>query len=391
MTRMPLVLLSSFFILLACAFVVAQGDNDLIGVGVFSVLLAAVAIVGYLVASREPANPIGWLMLTIALLMMTSSLTDAYAGRAVREPGSLPGAAIAAWITLWVSPVAAGLVPHLLLRFPDGMLPSPRWRWVGTGITVTTAVIAVTLAIRPGPTDSVPSTDNPLGLASGQQLVEAVSVIAQTLLPLLSLLAIASLVSRYGRSDRTVRQQLKLFVYAVVLFPVLFAAAMVVDRYDTTSEKYFVFLLIVFALLLIPVSMGFAILRYRLYDIDVVINRTLVYGGLTAFLGLSYVILVVALQQVLGVFGSANNLAVAASTLAVAGLFSPARRKIQGFIDHRFYRRKYDAERTLLTFSEHLREEVDLDSLSARLVAVVQDTMQPAQASLWLRRVGRVR
>jgi hypothetical protein len=198
-------------------------------------------------------------------------------------------------------------------------------------------------------------------------------------------LTMLSLILRFRRSHGIERQQLKSFVLAVSMFPVLFLVATIAGALDSSEDDYISFVLIMGGLLLIPLSMGAAILRYRLYDIDLVINRTLVYGALTAVLSGIYVGLVFGFQALLEPFTAESDLAIAGSTLAVAALFRPVRSSIQDFIDRRFYRRKVDKQRTIEEFNSQLRDEVDLSAITQRLAGVVNETMQPTHVSLWLR------
>jgi hypothetical protein len=367
------------------------GEDDVVAGLIFGVWLAALGTVGALVAARRPQNPIGWLILSSATLISLFFFGDAYASYSLElGHGPLPLDRFMAWLTLWVTVPGFGAFIFVFLLFPDGRVLSPRWRWlVWLGIAGL-SVVVLGLAIRPGPIDSVPNIDNPLGIEEAAGLARFLTEGPGGLLDGgVVLAAVLSLILRIRRSRGTQRQQMRWFVFSVVMFVVVFGAAQILWAIVEEPESggpanTFGFLAIMLSLIFIPVSMGIGILRYRLYDIDVIVNKTLVYGGLTAILALAYVGIVVALQNVIP-GADDSDLTIAGSTLAVAALFRPLRRRVQGFIDRRFYRHKYDTQRTLESFSSRLREDVDLDHLSRDLLGVVRDTMQPAHASLWLK------
>jgi hypothetical protein len=367
------------------------GEDGVVAGLVLGVWLMALGAVGALVAARRPQNPIGWLLLSAAALISLFLFGDAYASYSLElGHGPLPLDRFMAWLTLWVAVPGFGAFIFVFLLFPDGRVLSPRWRWlVWLGIVGLSAVV-LGLAIRPGPIDSVPSLDNPFGIQEAEGLARFLTEGPGGLLDGAVVLAsVLSLILRIRRSRGTQRQQMRWFVFSVVMFVVVFGAAQILWAIVEEPESggpanTFGFAAIMLSLIFIPVSMGISILRHRLYDIDTVVNKTLVYGGLTAILALAYVGIVVALQNVIP-GADDSDLTIAGSTLAVAALFRPLRARIQGFIDRRFYRRKFDAQRTLESFSSRLREDVDLDHLSADLLGVVSDTMQPAHASLWLK------
>jgi hypothetical protein len=365
-------------------------DEDL-----FFVAVVGYGFVGALIAARKPANVIGWLLLVIGNLLALGALVDA---SLLLEDA--PARAFSAWLSDWTWYVWLTLAGVFLpLLFPTGRPLSPRWRrvvWLGV------AALALSLAgnaFQPGrlDVDSAVPVDNPFGIPGGEGLMDVLARAGDVLAGIAFVLAAASVVIRFRRSRGVERQQLKWFAYVgllaaaglgVAMAQVLFGTQPGEDGGGTTLDilgavGWFTAL---FAIVVgIPVATGMAILRHRLYDIDVVINRTLVYGALTATLLLSYLGLVLLLQLTLSPLTEDNGLAIAGSTLGVAALFRPARARIQELVDRRFYRRKYDAARTLEGFGARLRDEVELDSLSAELRAVVADTMQPAHVSLWLR------
>lgn len=384
MRRSPALIFMSIVALSAVSLWLEVGSPDGMIAGIAVALwLLAMGGIGALVATRRPENPTGWLMLAISLVLTLHGLAGAYAGHALIEGHSLPGAEVAAWMTLWLLVPGFALFIPLLLLFPSGRLPSPAWRWPLhlTGLAIGAAVVG--LALKPGPIDYVPSLDNPVGVEG--DLSTALSDGSESVLTTLALVAVVSLIVRFRRARGTEREQIKWFVYAVAMIPVLGLLSIPVDAIDGEGASYGAFAVNMTAALLIPLSLGVAILRNRLYDIDVIVNRTLVYGALTALLAGAYLGLVVFLQRVLKPVTAESDLAVAGSTLAVAALFRPLRSSVQSFIDRRFYRRKYDAAETLDEFSARLRDEVELESLSEELVDVVGRTMQPAHASLWLR------
>ncbi|HJR44051.1 MAG TPA: hypothetical protein VJ927_00440 [Actinomycetota bacterium] len=385
--RRALVGVVAVFVTLVAAGLLALENFEWVPVVVLGLWLMTTAIVGALIVAGRPGNSVGPLMMWAALgIAVAAILFDAYASYAFdRGHPDLPGARFVAWLTLWSTIPVFALFIHLLLRFPTGRLPSPRWRWVSRLTIVSAAAAALGYSLREGPIDTVRTVSNPLGSLAPEWLYEVGIGMGDTLLPLSGLLALGSLFLRYRKAHSVERQQMKWFIFAVGLFPLMFLASQVVQAFDNSDEEYLGFLVIALALLFVPVSMGIGILKHRLYDIDVVLNRALVYAGLSGVLGATYLGGVVLLQRLLDPVTQDSDLAIAGSTLAVAGLFRPARGRLQSFIDRRFYRRKYDAAETLGEFSGRLRDEVDLDSLSAELVAVVGRTMQPAHASLWIR------
>jgi hypothetical protein len=363
-------------VLLAAAMVL--GPWLLLGyVGVQVVLSLAFITVGAFLSGRRPGNPVGWLLLGWGMVMASSAFVGAYVERGlVRDPGSLPGPGWAAWAEAVVWHPAFGLLAFLLLLFPHGRLPSRRWRpfaWFTVAVYLT---LSLSAALSPGSVELYyPEATPPVRLPVGPvaDLVFGVLLPAQLLL---LAVALVSLVLRLRRATGEERQQVKWFAYTVVTVVVLFVAGIVVFGAG--------YLFPLFGL--IPVSVAVAVFKYRLYDIDRLINRTLVYGLLTALLIGVYAALVFLLGRLLDPATGDSALAVAAATLAVAALFQPARRRLQGLVDRRFNRRRYDAARTVEVFSGRLRDQVDLDTLSAELLTVVDRTVQPASASLWLRR-----
>jgi hypothetical protein len=350
--------------------------------GIDAVLALAFPTVGAIIASRRPENAVGWIFCAIGLCGGASIFFTQYGiYTLVTNPDSLPAGVISTWIGTWVwLPSVTLTITFLLLIFPHGRLLSPRWRpvaWLAAAVTIAgTALLAIVPweLLDPG----VPA-QNPFGIEGLRSLGIAPPVPIFLIGIPTMLLSVASLILRFRRSRGEERQQLKWFVCAGVLI----AGALLVPLFVPGAASSVLQLLVMPSL---PVAAGVAIMRYRLYEIDLLINRTLVYGALTATLVGVYVGSIVVLQGLLrALTGQESQLAIVASTLAVAALFNPLRRRIQAFIDRRFYRRKYDAAKTLEAFSAKLRDETDLDALNAELVGVVRETMQPAHISLWLR------
>jgi hypothetical protein len=329
-------------------------------------------VVGGLVAARRPRNPYGWLWLGFGLGITLQLLAESYAAYAlVVQPGSLPAPREISRLLAVGGPTALALAPFLFLLFPSGRLPSRHWRPVAWIAALSGAVIVVLNLLFEMP--------DQVGGAITVITVAAAFAIFTTIL-----LSALSLVVRYRQASGVERQQLKWFAFAAVL-----GASYIVGIFlqlervlggtlwqlaDAATNTG------------IYAAVGIAILRYRLYDIDLIINRTLVYGSLTVLLASAYVGGVVGLQAVFrALTGQESTLAVVASTLAIAALFGPLRRRVQAFVDRRFYRRKYDATKTLAAFNARLRDETDLDTLGRDLMGVVRDTIQPEHVSLWLR------
>ena len=369
------------------ALAVANGRNGGLREPAGSLVLllgfSAFMVVGALIVAHRPSNAIGWIFTAIGLLAATALPAGEYTTYVYwTRSGSLPAAILVAWALLggtWYLTMALALVFTPLL-FPTGHLLSPRWRpvaWLAAAATAAFTVLATlqpNLARAPGRVIA-----NPIGVAWLADLEESrVGVALLSLMGVLMLVGFGALVVRFRRSRGDERQQLKWITYAGGLLPLAVLAYLLPEVVGT----------VVFAvpLVFLPVAVGIAILRYRLYDIDRLINRTLVYGLLTAMLAGVYAAVVLVLGQVFGGVGEdAPSWAVAGATLAVAALFQPARRRIQAAVDRRFNRRKYNTAQTIHAFSTRLRDQVDLDTLASELLAVVDQTMEPTGVSLWLR------
>jgi hypothetical protein len=336
-------------------------------------LAVGYSVIGAIIASRLPSQPIGWMCCAIGLIAAVDHFAGEYSLYALLAlPHPLPGGRAMLWLQGWFWMLFVGLIVFLLLLFPTGRLPNRRWRpfaWVS--VAVISGGVIWSSAISPDVGFNVPPSPVQLSVV------------------LLGGIAAASLI--IGRRDArgVERQQIKWLLYVGPLFFV--AVGLHIGFYyfwlaERSWGLWASYLLVTVGGLSGPIAIGIAILRYKLYDIDIIINRTLVYGSLTAMLVALYFGVIVVLQRVFVLLiGQQSTLAVVASTLLIAALFTPLRRRIQSFIDRRFYRRKYDARKTLEAFSAQLREETDLDALSDDLVGVVRETMQPAHVSLWLR------
>jgi len=365
---------------------VLLGVPQIVAVLALAALVLAFSTVGALIVARRPGNAIGWILCAAGLTIGATTLASGYAVFSLDGPSRLPGTEWAAWFAYWswVPGVGPAMTFGLLL-FPDGRLPSRRWRVVGWLAVVALATLAFGSAFTPGPLSDYPEVTNPLGLALLEGSVLEDGGVGWVLLPASVVISALSIAVRYRRATGEERQQIKWFVFASVLLAVGWSAQNVTSG-SGGPQGTFSYLLGITSLLGIPVAVGIAILRHRLYDIDHIINRTLVYGSLTALLVLVYLGGVVLLQQAFrALTGQESQLAVVASTLTIAALFNPLRRRIQTFIDRRFYRRKYNARKTLEAFSARLRDETDLGRLGDEMVGVVRETMQPTHVSLWLR------
>jgi hypothetical protein len=349
------------------------------------------SVVGAIIASRQPGNAIGWIFCGVGLAMGINSLAGGYAEYRLSGgygPWSL--AETAAWFASWSWTILVYLpTSFLLLLFPDGRLPSPRWRPVAWCAVLGLIGLVVGTAVDPGPLGDFPQIMNPYGVDS--LILDAVAVTGYILASASMVASAVSLIVRMRRAGTAERQQIKWLAYGgAVAVGTIFVGGVISVWIGVAVGIS----LITISLLGVPIFTGVAIARYHLYDIDIVINRTLVYGFLTALLVVVYfgsILLLAGIGSLVfqvpfrALTGQKSTLAVVASTLAIAALFNPLRRRIQAFVDRRFYRRKYDAAKTLEAFNSRLRNETDLDALSNDLVGVASATMQPAHVSLWLR------
>jgi hypothetical protein len=344
--------------------------------------------VGALLVSHRPKNPVGWILCGIGFFFEVGAFAGAYADYALfARPGSVPGGVFTLWVTEWVGVWVFPSAVLLVLLFPHGRLLSRGWWavvWMAVGGGALWALWWATWAQS---NYFYPSIDNPFGIGGALgEAIKALGALGMTAVFVSCLGSVLSAVVRLDYARGEERQQIKWFVYAAAVLLGDFLFVVLPAQKIAGPGAAFVFIMI--GLMGIPFAVGVAILKYRLYDIDVVINRTLVYGSLTLILAAVYFGGVAATQAVFQERTGQEKLpqlAIVASTLIIAALFSPLRRRIQSFIDRRFYRRKYDARKTLGAFSSQLRDETDLEALSDDLVGVVRETMQPAHVSLWLR------
>jgi hypothetical protein len=355
----------------------AGASEDLFSVALTTALLAF-PVVGMLLVRRNPENVIGWLFCAAGPLFGLMISSQTYVENYILTEGVTGGFAdFTLWVAVWTGPIAYSLITaFLLLLFPTGRLLSRRWRAAAflTAGSVTLLVVGTMLARE---LDDYEQLENPYAIGGAfEKTLEAARGVGWILLSISVLLAGISLIVRFRRSKGVERQQMKWMVFA--------ASLLLISQLSWFVSEGLAQVLTGLSFLALPIAVCISILRYRLYDIDLIINRTLVYGALTALLAAAYFSIVVALQNVIPGAGD-SDLTIAGSTLAVAALFRPLRARVQAFIDRRFYRRRYDAQRTLESFAARLRNQVDLDQLSSSLVTVVRETMQPEHASLWLR------
>jgi len=351
------------------------------------------ATVAALIVSRQPRNTIGWLlMVLVGSFLVGEPLTEYIERLAPSFPAPTLPLLVTVWFSGWSWLLLIFPLLQVMLLFPSGQPPTPRWRWVGVAVFTWAAlfVLLATLAepIRSNTTPEI-KLDNPIGVL-GQGAVDRLAGVWIAGLVVLVILCVAALFVRYRRANVTEREQIKWLLYACAVFLAVYVGGAVTGiggGESIASRIWGVFFGL--SLVTLPAAIGIAVLRYHLWDIEVIIRRTLVYGMLTAMLALLYFGGVALLQylsrSLTGGQAEQPQWAIVASTLAIAALFQPLRRRIQGFIDHRFYRRKYDATKTLQDFSTRLRDEVELGVLSEDLLTVVHETVQPEHASLWLR------
>lgn len=349
-------------------------------------------VVGALIVWHRPGNRIGWLLCGVGIFDGVESFTTGY-----QLLGTLSGEAVQplilwlTWVQSWAwIPALGSLITLLPLIYPNGQLLSPRWRpvaWLSAGWMMLFFVAVAFNRATFGPFKL--GAANPAGIPGAEDALLVLSQIAFVLIAVTWSASVVSLVLRYRRARSLERQQIRWLIFAVFILlvsqPFVFAAAGTPRTLASDDLRFALMCMVLVAVAGVPLSIGIAILRYRLYEIDLIIRRTLTYGALTAALGLVYWVSVVALQQLLRPLTQGSDLAIVGSTLAVAALFQPLRSRVQLVVDRRFYRQRYDAARTLDAFSVRLREQIELDSLGAELLAVVGQTMQPQLLSLWLR------
>ena len=369
----------------------AAGNGDLTEVAAGFVLVLPFASVGALVSARQSGNAIGWLLLGIGLCLAVAGACDGAIQYGLDHRGAIAHLGIFALVSAAAFSAFFALLFLVLLLLPNGRLLTHRWRIVVGGVALLGA-IDLCLVVRSGPFDDWKKEGirNPLGVAALHAVTSALYQVAILLSFALLLASLGSIVVRFRRSTGVERLQLRWIVTAVVATGLTWVAMVVASLVlgDRRAVDYF-WGAAILSISFIPVGIGVAVMRYRLYEIDRVISRTLVYAAVTIVLGASYVGLVLAGQALFSSFAGGSNLAIAASTLVVAALFLPVRSRVQRFVDRRFYRRRYDAERTLESFGARLREQIELVTLEHDLRTVITETMQPAHASVWLRESPR--
>jgi hypothetical protein len=343
---------------------------------------AVCVLVGGLIAALRNGNAVGWVMLSSGALLSAGLALGSYAGYALLRDQSLPLGKEAAWTTSWIYNPALGGVVVLLLIFPRGRLDGRLKRWSARACVAGTLLLTIAQALTPGRIDGFGDVHNPFAASGHVQVAHGLAYVGATVFLASSAIALVNLFVRLFASHGEEHEQLKWFAYAVTLV----AVGVLVNALPLgLDDSWFGLVLIVVALVSVPLAVAVAILRHRLYDIDVVINRTLVYGALTAVLVATYLVLVLGLRTVLAPLTGESDLAVAGSTLAVAALFRPLRNRIQTIVDQRFYRRRYDATLTLDAFAGRMRRQLDLEAVGADLRGTVQGTVAPLSVSLWLR------
>jgi hypothetical protein len=347
--------------------------------GFDAVLTVTFATIGATVASRQPSNPIGWIFVAVGLESGVQGVGLGYALNGILGPHApWPGAAIGAWVNAWLWFPAIMVVTTLVFQlFPNGHVLSPRWRPLAWASGVLTILVSAGLALTPGPLENFAKIANPFGIDS--PVVGVLGGAGFLAANIAIVLSAVTLVIRYRRAAHTEREQIKWIGYAGAV------AAIVVPVGDFFSQHKPVDVLIILAILFVPIAIGIAITRYRLYDIDRIISRTVSYAIVTGLLVGGYVAMVVVFNQASRPITGRSDIAVAASTLIVAALFVPLRRRVQNTVDRRFNRHRYDAANTIETFSVRLRDEVDIDTLTGELRDIVSRTMQPAHVSLWVK------
>ena len=390
------VVLALLLLALGCLMLLANALGGRLPSGWLGYTLAFLSflVVGLLIAARRPENPIGWMFCLIGLASAWDFFAQEYATFAlVTHPGALPDGVWLAWSQIWTASITWALMFFSLLLFPTGRLLSRRWRplaWTAAGTLI--LIVALTL-IAPGPlpNPTLPGI-NPTGIEQAADIIESSRRILIPVILGVGLASATSVIVRFRRAQGAERQQLKWLAYAVgFLWGTGVGVSALNSRVlNNPLIEVFIGVLDIVGIAAVPTAIGIAILRYRLYEIDILINRTLVYGALTLSLVCVYLGSVISLQYAFrALTGEDSPLVIVASTLAIAALFNPLRRRIQSFIDRRFYRRKYDARKTLEAFGDRLRDEVDLEDLSNDVIGVVRDTLQPEHVSLWLRKPER--
>jgi hypothetical protein len=356
---------------------------------VFTGMAASLGFVGALVVTRQPRNAVGWILWLSSIGVAVSTMAGAYANVVVTSTGRVTdtGALVALMSQVGVTPAIAGTIILIPLLFPDGRLLGPRWRWLAAYAVVVIVLMVVRNLFAPGPLDDYPTIANPLGVPALAAAAPLFELMKGPGVLIAALLAIGSAFVRYRRAGAVERTQLRWFGAAIALTISLFALSIVgsEEALDLPALSDFGWLAGIISLSLIPIAIGMAILRYRLYEIDRIVSRTIGWALVTGLLLAMFAALVVVLQAILAPLTQESTLAVAASTLVAFALFQPLRRRVQRVVDRRFDRARYDGQRTVDAFAEHLRNEVDLATIRASLAATAGDSVRPATSGVWLR------
>ncbi len=391
---MPRIVLIADAVLVAAATVLLALDApveplSLVFQLLFSVIVFGLAIIGGLIVARRPDNRVGWIFLVASLGIAVSTAAFNYVSLSLhRFSLALPGTVFVAWVSSWIMiPTLIGMVIFVPMLFPTGHVPGPRWRPVAVLGVVGLVTTTIGSALVPGPLDSI-GVDSPFGVQLPGPLVEIFGAVDTISGLVLFSLTAASVVYRYRHGSALERLQLRWFAFPAVVGIVLLGASSIVDV-GPLGDAAWVGMLLCLAVL--PIAIGIAILRHRLLDIDLVIKRTIAYGTLTVVLVGLEVVGILVIQQLLTVVmaDQSQTFAVAVTTLGVAAVFQPARRRIQGAVDRRFDRARYDAAQVIEGFSGRLRGRVDLDTVAAEIVGTVDETMRPRSVSVWVRPPAR--
>jgi hypothetical protein len=352
-------------------------------IGTFAMVIAFFTFptMGALIIWQRPGNTVGWIFCFIGLGTAFTSFSAAFVQHALgkhTDTSFIVGLVDVLGNTVW--PLNLGMATFLLFLFPTGRLPSPRWRFVFWLDVAVVALAALMGLFQPGYLESRNRVWNPLGIAGGTQFFDIVNIIGGPVFVFCALASVAAIIMRYAKSHDIQRQQIKWFALGTAaMVAILIPSFIVIPEQDTLSNITFAL-----GIVMLPIGAGIGVLRYRLFDIDVIINRALVYGLLTAILAGVYFVGVVGVQTLLRISQS-QPIVIVVTTLLIAALFQPLRRWVQGFIDRRFYRSRYDTRKTLDQFGASLRSEVELAHLTNSLLQTVEQTMHPAHVSLWMR------
>jgi signal transduction histidine kinase len=374
----------TLMLLLIAVFMEIQ-TGDWIAYLLIGLWLMPLSVVGVAVVKREPTNRIGWILLAITFLIVLHSFATTY-GEYVFELDHryLPLGLFAAWLSLWLIIPAFGLFIILFLRFPGGRLVSAKWRWVEYAGITGMCLGSLAFMVRPGPTLSIPSVDNPLGINALDDVASLAEGAGSSILTFVGIAAIVSLIARYRRSGGERRQQLKWIAFSAAMLPVFFLLGQVVGTIDRTEEQIFTFLTIMAGAILLPLSIGVSILKYRLYDVDVVINKTIVFGSLAAFITGIYVAIVVGIGTLLGSQDEPNLALSIAATAIVAIAFSPVKERTQRIANRLVYGQRATPYEALARFTDEVATSYETDRVAPAMAKTIVDATGAERAEVWL-------